>query len=94
MRVLRVVSSFLLWGPGCSVQVSSVHLTFNSEEEWKLAASSPGWLSRMGVQFHWENDGYKCAPPQLSNQTRLRRTALLAPPVGCSAAAITSAGIL
>jgi predicted N-acyltransferase len=40
------------------LQVSSVHLTFNSEAEWQLAARAPGWLSRMGVQFHWCNPGY------------------------------------
>lgn len=44
------------------MQVSSVHMTFNTVEEWELARESPGWLSRMGVQFHWENDGYKCVP--------------------------------
>ena len=51
---------------GACMQVSSVHMTFNSEEEWKIASACPGWLSRMGVQFHWENDGYKCAPSSAS----------------------------
>lgn len=60
-RVFATGNTCLGTPQGCGVvQVSSVHMTFNSEEEWKQAASCPGWLSRMGVQFHWENNGYKC----------------------------------
>ena len=38
--------------------VSSVHVTFCQEDEWH-GLGEAGWLRRMGMQFHWENDGYK-----------------------------------
>jgi uncharacterized protein len=38
--------------------VSSVHVTFCQEDEWH-ALGEAGWLRRMGMQFHWENNGYK-----------------------------------
>jgi predicted N-acyltransferase len=38
--------------------LSSVHVTFCQEDEWNGLAEA-GWLRRMGMQFHWENDGYK-----------------------------------
>ncbi len=37
--------------------LSSVHITFQSEAEWKLCAEA-GWLSRMDRQFHWTDKGY------------------------------------
>jgi predicted N-acyltransferase len=36
---------------------SSLHLTFVTEEEWRLAGDA-GYLQRTGQQFHWENRGY------------------------------------
>jgi predicted N-acyltransferase len=36
---------------------SSLHITFLTEEEWKLAGSL-GFLRRTDQQFHWENQGY------------------------------------
>jgi predicted N-acyltransferase len=38
---------------GCS----STHVTFCTEEEW-LGLGEAGWLQRIGVQFHWQNQGY------------------------------------
>jgi len=38
--------------------LSSVHVTFCREAEW-AALGGAGWLRRLGVQFHWENDGYR-----------------------------------
>ncbi len=38
-------------------QLSSVHITFQPEDEWALARKA-GWLTRMDRQFHWTNDGY------------------------------------
>lgn len=38
-------------------KVSSVHVTFNTEEEFN-DVNDAGWLSRLGIQYHWENDGY------------------------------------
>jgi predicted N-acyltransferase len=38
--------------------LSSVHVTFCQEDEWN-GLGEAGWLRRMGMQFHWENNGYK-----------------------------------
>jgi predicted N-acyltransferase len=40
-----------------SLGLSSVHVTFCTEEEWN-GLGHAGWLRRIGMQFHWENDGY------------------------------------
>jgi uncharacterized protein len=37
--------------------LSSVHVTFCTEDEWN-GLGDAGWLQRIGMQFHWENDGY------------------------------------
>ncbi len=37
--------------------LSSVHITFCTEDEW-TGLGEAGWLQRLGMQFHWENDGY------------------------------------
>ncbi len=37
--------------------LSSVHVTFCEEDEWNELGRA-GWLRRMGMQFHWENNGY------------------------------------
>jgi predicted N-acyltransferase len=43
----------------CQVHsLSSVHVTFCERDEW-LGLGDAGWLRRMGMQFHWENEGYK-----------------------------------
>ncbi|HTW29301.1 MAG TPA: GNAT family N-acetyltransferase [Acetobacteraceae bacterium] len=39
------------------LDLSSVHVTFCREAEWQ-ALGETGWLQRLGMQFHWENDGY------------------------------------
>ena len=36
---------------------SSVHMTFLTEAEWRIAAEH-GFLQRTDQQFHWENSGY------------------------------------
>jgi predicted N-acyltransferase len=40
------------------LKLSSVHVTFCSEQEWATLGEA-GWLQRLGMQFHWENAGYK-----------------------------------
>jgi uncharacterized protein len=40
-----------------SHDLSSVHVTFCSHEEWQ-GLGEAGWLQRTGMQFHWENEGY------------------------------------
>lgn len=37
--------------------VSSVHVSFPTEVEWRRLGAA-GWLLRTGQQFHWENRGY------------------------------------
>ena len=37
--------------------LSSVHATFCTEAEWQELGEA-GWLQRMGMQFHWYNQGY------------------------------------
>jgi len=37
--------------------LSSVHITFCQEDEWR-ALGDAGWLCRIGMQFHWENECY------------------------------------
>ncbi|MFW6093741.1 MAG: GNAT family N-acetyltransferase [Pseudomonadota bacterium] len=37
--------------------VSSLHVTFMPEAEWRLAAEA-GYLQRLDQQFHWRNAGY------------------------------------
>ncbi len=41
-----------------SLECSSAHVTFCSENEWH-ALGEAGWLQRLGVQFHWHNAGYR-----------------------------------
>uniref|UniRef100_A0A7S3VR85 Uncharacterized protein n=1 Tax=Dunaliella tertiolecta TaxID=3047 RepID=A0A7S3VR85_DUNTE len=41
-----------------ALKASSVHLTFNSREEAELLEEC-GFMSRIGMQFHWENDNFK-----------------------------------
>jgi hypothetical protein len=40
-----------------SMDLSSVHVTFCAEAEWE-GLGDAGWLQRIGMQFHWENNGY------------------------------------
>jgi predicted N-acyltransferase len=39
------------------MKLSSVHVTFCSHSEY-TALGEAGWLQRLGVQFHWQNQGY------------------------------------
>ena len=38
-------------------QISSAHITFMPENEWRIAGEA-GYLLRTDQQFHWRNDGY------------------------------------
>jgi predicted N-acyltransferase len=40
-----------------SLDLSSVHVTFCTKDEWD-GLGEAGWLRRIGMQFHWENEGY------------------------------------
>ena len=39
------------------LRLSSVHITFCTEQEY-TALGEAGWLQRLGVQYHWDNNGY------------------------------------
>ncbi len=39
------------------IDVSSVHVTFCTQPDWE-ALGEAGWLQRIGMQFHWSNNGY------------------------------------
>ena len=39
------------------INVSSIHVTFSSKDEWKLL-TDVGFLQRIGQQFHWYNNNY------------------------------------
>jgi predicted N-acyltransferase len=41
-----------------NMKLSSAHITFCDESEWKVLGEN-GWLQRLGVQYHWHNEGYK-----------------------------------
>lgn len=40
------------------LDVSSVHVTFATAEEWNLFEGGD-WIQRLGQQFHWRNEGYQ-----------------------------------
>ena len=42
-----------------SVRFSSAHITFCEEVERTTAQESSGFLSRLGEQYHWFNEGYE-----------------------------------
>lgn len=54
------------------LDVSSLHITFLSEEEWKLAGEN-GFLQRTDQQFHWENRGYDSFDAFLSDLASAKR---------------------
>ncbi|OWY02390.1 GNAT family N-acetyltransferase [Thioclava sp. IC9] len=55
--------------------VSSVHMTFCTEDEAELAAEA-GWLPRIGQQFHWFNEGYESFDQFLGELSSRKRKAL------------------
>jgi predicted N-acyltransferase len=55
--------------------VSSVHVTFPTEAEWR-ALGDAGYLLRLGRQFHWENRGYKTFDDFLATLSSRKRKAI------------------
>lgn len=43
---------------GDALDVSSVHMTFNTKAEYDLMEKE-GFIGRMGMQYHWKNRGYE-----------------------------------
>ena len=51
---------------------SSLHITFLTEEEWRMAGDA-GFLLRTDRQFHWKNEGYRDFEDFLSRLSSARR---------------------
>ncbi len=58
-----------------SHDLSSVHVTFCTEEEWQ-GLGEAGWLQRIGMQFHWENNGYASFDDFLADLSSRKRKVL------------------
>ena len=54
------------------LEVSSLHITFLTEEEWRQCGAS-GLLRRTGEQFHWLNKGYAAFDDFLADLTSRKR---------------------
>ncbi len=57
------------------LDLSSVHVTFCNEAEWS-ALGAAGWLQRTGMQFHWQNEGYRTFEDFLSALSSRKRKAI------------------
>ena len=52
--------------------VSSLHMTFNTEQEWQTLAKV-GFLKRNGIQYHWQNNGYSTFDDFLMDMKQSKR---------------------
>ncbi|MBV8170191.1 MAG: N-acetyltransferase [Alphaproteobacteria bacterium] len=55
--------------------VSSVHITFAREAEWRRLGEA-GFLQRQGFQFHWSNQGYETFDDFLAALSSRKRKAI------------------
>eukprot|EP00241_Pyramimonas_parkeae_P001963 CAMPEP_0114240660 /NCGR_PEP_ID=MMETSP0058-20121206/9209_1 /TAXON_ID=36894 /ORGANISM="Pyramimonas parkeae, CCMP726" /LENGTH=483 /DNA_ID=CAMNT_0001353117 /DNA_START=101 /DNA_END=1552 /DNA_ORIENTATION=- len=55
--------------------VSSLHITFNQEEETQMCEEL-GFITRMGVQYHWENRGYSTFDDYLGTFLQRKRNSI------------------
>ncbi|KAF4403616.1 hypothetical protein G4B88_002469 [Cannabis sativa] len=53
-------------------QISSLHITFPSENEW-CKLSEQGFLQRIGMQYHWKNLNYKSFDEFLMDMKQSKR---------------------
>lgn len=58
-----------------NLDVSSLHITFMTREEWELAGRV-GYLQRTDQQFHWLNDGYDSFDDFLAALSSRKRKAI------------------
>ncbi len=56
---------------GCS----STHVTFCTQDEWQILAEA-GWLQRVGMQYHWDNQHYTCFEDFLDALAARKRKAI------------------
>lgn len=54
-QVFDILASALV---ALTIEVSSLHITFPSEDEWEKLKDK-GFLQRVGMQYHWINHNYK-----------------------------------
>lgn len=57
ISLFAVVLKFVLFFAD-AMEVSSLHMTFNSDVEHSTLESQ-GFISRLGMQYHWKNNGYE-----------------------------------
>lgn len=57
------------------LKLSSVHVNFCTQEEWRQLGQN-GFLLRLGKQFHWENNGYRDFSDFLNALSSRKRKAL------------------
>ena len=57
------------------LNVSSVHATFTTEDEYELFKAA-GWVTRLGQQFHWHNQGYETFDDFLATLVSRKRKAI------------------
>jgi uncharacterized protein len=56
-------------------ELSSIHVNFLGETEC-AALESAGWLTRLGCQYHWQNDGYASFDDFLAALSSRKRKAI------------------
>ncbi|WP_417516201.1 GNAT family N-acetyltransferase [Minwuia sp.] len=75
---VELVRRMLLQGAeqaATQMRVSSLHITFPTEEEATLGRDA-GWLFRTGEQFHWVNNGYETFDDFLADLSSRKRKAI------------------
>jgi predicted N-acyltransferase len=83
----RALLAKALAAAATQLEVSSAHVTFAQAEDI-AALSAAGYLLRKGVQFHWQNQGYRSFEEFLANlSSRKRKT------IRKERAAVAEAGI-
>ncbi|MDV7338571.1 GNAT family N-acetyltransferase [Terasakiella sp. A23] len=58
-----------------ALQISSLHITFSTEDEWHLAKNQ-GMMGRTGHQYHWENRGYETFDDFLATLSSRKRKSI------------------
>jgi predicted N-acyltransferase len=74
-RAVRRALADTLSGLARRNSLSSVHVTFQPEAEWRELGEA-GWLLRTGQQFHWANRGYATFEDFLDQLSSRKRKAI------------------
>ena len=73
---LKLLSNSLVAVADQMQGVSSLHITFNTEEERQQLCTDAGYLSRFGIQYHWHNKGYESFDDFLMHLRQSKRKAI------------------